>query len=348
MSYVKYTDFPKVNDTIGFTIETYDGNGVLCNPYTVEKITIYYVEKTNTSDRVHYIKHYNPELERVYNDLQNSEQSNNNDLISLKKTMEETAVIDSFYYSDTRIVTQTKGQAFNPELNIKNIVNLVDDKNNPIMGKFLFLWKPKNVREGTYFIRWDWKNEKGKKIWSAEKLFTLAPAEERINSIYSKFVPREKYNILFDRYIPKMYRVKTSPNDITPEVMVKLNRAVAQSMLELDDLAVGLADLLSPTFIPEGFLPVMANFFNIELRSKSSNAWRNQIKHAIPLFKKKGTISGLRESLDKAGIKLLKLTNLWQVISPYTWVDGFVIEKDIGSNSEIIGYLSKKPIDKDI
>jgi phage tail P2-like protein len=140
-----------------------------------------------------------------------------------------------------------------------------------------------------------------------------------------------------------MYLVQTTPVDITPRILVNFNKTVAQMFLELDDLAVGLVDMLNPTYIPEGFLPVIANFFNIQLRSSHPAAWRNQIKHAMPLFKKKGTAEGLKTALDKAGIRLLKLTNLWQVVSPYTWTDGFLIEKDIQS-SDIIGFLSKKPI----
>ena len=351
MNYTRYTDSPKTDDTIGFTLETYGDDGVLRNPYSVETITIYYVEKNNyRNERVLEIKHYKSELETIHDNLQeviqtDPSEKNLADLSRLKRRMEETAITNRFYYSDAKIVIKIGSPVWNGE--IKNIVNLEDGDNNPINGKFIFLWKPTDrVREGTYFIRWDWRNEKGKQIRSAEKLFTLHPSESKINSIYSKFAPREKYNVLFDRYIPKMYRVKTTPNDITPEVLVNLNKSVGQSMLELDDLAVGLIDMFDPTFIPEGFLPVMANFFDIELRSKSSTAWRNQVKHAMPLFKKKGSLEGLREALDKANVRLIKLTNLWQVVSPYTWTDGFVIDKD-GSNNDIIGHLSKRPINKE-
>ncbi|NIQ16758.1 MAG: hypothetical protein GTO02_20945, partial [Candidatus Dadabacteria bacterium] len=214
---------------------------------------------------------------------------------------------------------------------------------NIIEGKFSFLWQPKDMREGTYLIQWKWKNTENGTVHSSQKLFTLHPPDEKINSIYRNFVPREKYNFLFDKYIPPMYRVQTTLDDITPEVLVKFNKSIGQFFLELDDLAVGLVDLISPTFIPEGFLPALANFFNVQLRSENPTAWRNQIKHALSLFKKKGTLQGLKEALDKAGIRLLKLTNLWQVVSPYTWTDGFVIQDDMNS-SGLIGYLSRKPI----
>lgn len=352
MGYVKYTDSPKVDETVGFILETCSDDGVFKNPYTVEKIVIYYIEKNaHRNERVIETEQCRPELEKAYENLQeiiqkDPSQDNLGRLIALKNKMKETGTTIKLFYSDAKVVMQTASSPVWVE-GSKSIVNITDNKNKKIEGKFLFLWLPKDTREGTYLIRWEWKNTKDGKIRSAEKLFTLYPAEQKINSIYRKFVPREKYNLLFDRYIPPLYRIKTTPNDITPEVLVKLNKSIAQSLLELDDLAVGLIDLLNPTFIPNGFLPVMARFFNIELKSSSPTAWRNQIKHALPLFKKKGTLEGLKQALDKVGIRLLKLTNLWQVISPYTWVDGFVINRDNSSNNEMIGYLSKRPINKD-
>lgn len=347
MNYVKYTDSPKTDDLVGFTLETYSDEGVLKNPFAIEKVVIYYIERNlHNNEKAIEIEDYHPELERAYAHLQETtqakpDQDNLNKLAALKSKMVETAKITKVSYSEARIVMQTADLPIWVE-GSKKIANIIDDKQEKVDGKFLFLWLPKDMREGTYLIRWDWKNKKDGKLQSAEKLFTLYPAEQKINSIYRQFVPREKYNFLFDKYIPKMYRGQLSANDITPDVLVKFNKSVAQSLLELDDLAVGLIDLLNPTYMPDGFLPVMANFFNIELRSSNPTAWRNQIKHAMPLFKKKGTLEGLEEALDKAEIKLLKLTNLWQVVSPYTWVDGFVISKDV--DNEIIGNLSKKPL----
>ena len=63
--------------------------------------------------------------------------------------------------------------------------------------------------------------------------------------------------------------------------------------------------------------------FNLKLKSSDPTLWRRQIKTAIPYFKAKGTLGALSEALDAAGIKLNKLTKLWQVISRHTWVDDF-------------------------
>ena len=343
MNYVKYTDSPKVEDIVGFELETYDDNGILKNPHLIEKISVYHIEKnSHYNDRSLESKDFNPELEEVYDSLQKVIQLNPspegfNKLKSLKTTLNATAKKRWILYSDAKLTMETPSPLWTEDLKIKYIENLKD-------GKFLFIWLPKDVREGNYIIKWSWKSTKDGKTKFSEKLFTLYPANQKIKSIYKKFVPREKYNLLFDKYIPSMYRVKTTPNDITPQVLTKLNKAIAQFLLELDDLAVGVIDLLNPTYIPDGFLPVMANMYNLELRSLNPFAWRNQIKHAVPLYKKKGTLEGLREAFDKAGIKLIKLTNLWQVVSPYTWVDGFVIDKDIGANNNIIGTLSRRPL----
>lgn len=325
MEYVNYTDSPKVDDTVGFVLETYGDDGLLRNPYLIEKATVYYIEKNAHKNERAFTMHELPlDLEEVY-------EGN----LEARKRLGKPKV---YSYTNAVQVMETRPIPIWREGQQNNGLSSIEP------GKFMLFWIPKDMREGSYLIRWYWKNTKDGKTRSTEKLFTLHPSEQQLNSIYRKFVPREKYNFLFDLYIPPMYRVKTSPNDITPEVLVKLNKSVAQCLLELDDLAVGLIDILNPTYIPEGFLPVMANLFNLELRSTNPTAWRNQIKHALPLFKKKGTLEGLKEALDKAGIRLLKLTNLWQVISPYTWTDGFVVDKDIFSK-DLIGYLSRKPID---
>ncbi len=350
VQYVRYIDSPKVDDTIGFTLETYGDDGLLINPYLIEKVTIHRIEHNiQKNPRVLETKKFNPELSKLHDELEEEVRNNPTDesisrLKRLATQLQKTAEVRKIFYSNANIVMQTVSPLWTADLKVKHVVNILDDNGNIIPGKFLFLWTAKDMREGTYFIQWEWKNSADGVMQTADKLFTLYPAEEKINSIYRYFAPREKYNFLFDRYIPKMYRVQTTPNDRTPDVVGRLNKVVAQMFLELDDLAVGLVDLLDPTFVPEGFLPVMANFFNLELKTTSVAAWRNQIRNAVPLYKKKGTLEALRQALDKANIKLLRLTNLWQVVSPYTWVEGFVVEKDIFGNNDVLGYLSKKPM----
>lgn len=349
MDYVRYIDSPKVDDRIGFMIETYDDKGVLKNPYLINKVTIYRLEHHVSKNELSLeTKKFNPELLKAHDQLQeeirqNPTTDNVERLKNLLTQLDKTADVRKINYANARIVMQTISPLWTYDLKKTHVANIRDNI-GIIQGKFLFLWTAKGMREGTYFIQWEWKNAIDGAIHTTEKVFTLYPAEEKIHSVYRHFAPREKYNFLLEKYVPKMYRVQTTPNDRTPEVVRKFNKVVGQMFLELDDLAVGLVDLLDPMFTPEGFLPAIANFFNLELKTTSVTAWRNQIKNAVPLYKKKGTAEGLKQALDKANVKLIKITNLWQVISPYTWVEGFVTEKDIWTNNEVLGHLTKKPL----
>jgi phage tail P2-like protein len=349
MSFSYYKGFPKISEVVGFDIETYNDDGVLVVPYSVDQIVIYHVEKDKErpNDLVLEDKIYNSDLEEEYTRLKSELQediiTDAKPLTQLIATMEKTAKINAIRYSDAKVVMRTTSPIWTADGKARKIVQAKNQSQKEIPGKFWFFWKPEGMREGTYFIRWTWRlSEKAKPKYD-NKVFTLYPPEEKVNSVYSKFAPREKYNFLMDKYIPPMYHTATTPNDITPEVLVKFNRAVAQCFLELDDLAVGLIDVLSPTYTPVNMLPVLANFFHVDLKSQSSAVWRNQIKNAIPLYKEKGTFEGLRKALDNIDVTLHKLTNLWQVVSPYTWTDGFVVDKDIKEG--LVGYLTKRPLD---
>ena len=306
----KYNDFPTAEDMIEFDLEV--GN-VNC----VKKVTIYHIERGLRNDRIIENKFYNSDLEIQYEQSQSEE---------VKNKLEETATISKLYYSEAKIVMSTVSPLWDKKTEKVKVIN----------GKFNFMWQPKGMRHGTYLIRWDWDNK------SAEKIFTIQASNSNPQNLFTKLVPRDKYNILMDKYIPAMYKMQTKKDDLTPQILVKFNRAIAQGFLEIEDLATQLIDLLDPNFTHEAFLPLLANLFNLELKSHNTNAWRNQIKHCIPLYKQKGTLASLREALDKAGIQLVKLTNLWQIASPYTWIDTILIEKDISSG--IIGELNKVPI----
>jgi hypothetical protein len=91
-------------------------------------------------------------------------------------------------------------------------------------------------------------------------------------------------------------------------------------------------------------IPYLSNMFDLRLKTEDPTRWRGQIKRAIPLFKMKGTKSGLIEALEHASIKTLNITSLWEIISSYTWQDVFVFD---GENETF--QLSKMalPVDYD-
>ena len=94
----------------------------------------------------------------------------------------------------------------------------------------------------------------------------------------------------------------------------------------------------------EAFLPYLSNLFRLKLRSDDPTLWRRQIKTAIPTYKKKGTLNGLKDSLSSAGITFQSLTQYWQVVSKSTWVDSFIID-DEDQTEFTLSKLAILPID---
>jgi Phage tail protein (Tail_P2_I) len=340
-----YSDYPSLSDTIVFNIET-NNEGVIAAPYCVEKISIYYLEKSfKTNERTVEKKFYNPQLEEMFVKQQDIVKDNPDDkniavLRELNKRLEETAISSTVYYNKANLVMSTVSPLWVSGYQFNKINAAIDNTNKVIPGKFIFSWLPKGMREGNYIVRWDWRMSKDGPIKSAEKLFTILANEAPTTGV--KLVPRDKYDYLLTKYIPLMYYRKTKINDLTPDVIRKLNKSIGQGFLEIEDAATNLFTMLDPINIREDLLPALSNFFGLTLHSDNSGAWRNQIKHSLALYRKKGTLEGLKSSLDKVGVKLIGLVNLWQIVSPYTWTDCFIVDKD---EEEVVGYLSKKPLD---
>jgi phage tail P2-like protein len=351
----KYTDSPTTNDTIIFDLNTENDDGMFVDPFSVEKVVIFYLEKnTNVNNKKIEKKFYNPDLQKNYEEQKTIVSNfptleNIKILKDLKTKLEITASTSQLYYKEAQFAMSTPSPLWTIDGKVRNIVNFIDPNKNNIPGRFFFAWLPQdNMREGTYIIRWEWKLEEKGKIKSAEKIFTIVADSKELKHSNLSLPPRDKYDFLLTKYIPAMYFVKTKPNDLTPYVIEKLNKSVSQGFLEIEDMAIKLFTLLDPDCIKTNFLPLLANTFGLTLRSDDTDAWRNQIRGVLGLYKKKGTINGLKQALDKAGITFLKLTNLWQVISNCNWTDGFLIDKDVNLDTQIIGYLTKKPINNDL
>jgi len=206
----------------------------------------------------------------------------------------------------------------------ENILYVYEEKNNTIEGKFVLDWSPIGCREGDYFICWDWTpNVAGDSI-SAHLMFSLGSNSKMTASIPAHYTKEKKYEILMEKYLPEMFKNILSESDISPYVLQELNLSVAKGFTFVEDMANQIIDLLDANCIHEQLLPLLSNMFNLKLRSGDPTLWRRQTKKAISNFKKKGTIRGLRSALSDAGIKLLKLTRLWQVVSKYTYQEHFV------------------------
>jgi hypothetical protein len=112
-------------------------------------------------------------------------------------------------------------------------------------------------------------------------------------------------------------------SDVTPETLDNLNGAVAKGFTFVEDFANQIIDLYDANSLHESLLVYLGNLFNLRLKSGDPTLWRRQIKQAIATFKKKGSLAGLEEAFSQAGMTLTKFTQLWQVVSKYTWVDSF-------------------------
>lgn len=336
MKFKKFTDSPNLDDVIQFELTTYDDNGILANPVILDKVIIYFVERGFDNSKHHEEVYYDPILLGEYNDLQGKVE-NGIRLKELKKRLELTSLKSGFYYKNMEPVMITKSPLWSEE---KKIIE------NSSPGKFQFYWKPKGMRDGDYIIKWIWKNTVTK---SSRYSFFLKPQTKIKTYLTLKNVPTDKYEYLLYLYTPSVYKNKLTEDDVTPIVINNLNQSIAAGFSLVEGYANQLIHLLDADEAPAGILNLLGNFLGLRLKSDDEFLWRRQIKQAVPLYKKKGTYDGLRIALGQAGVKLLKLSRLWQVVSPYYWTDYFKVsnpdyEEVAGKFGMIIGRLTKVPI----
>jgi hypothetical protein len=228
--------------------------------------------------------------------------------------------------SDLSYVAGTSGIWYTAQENSANFVSPVMENNKTVVGNFEYFWKPVGAREGDYFICWTWTPLIAGTSLSSHIKFSVAGNTQVTTSIPTHFTDPEKYPTLLERYTPEMFKNYISNDDITPQVINKFNSAISQGFVTLENLTNQIVDLQDSNALHEALLPYLSNYFNLKLKSADPTKWRGQIKRAIPVFKSKGTIKGLKESFNLAGMKLLEYNKLWQVISKYTWVESFVFD----------------------
>lgn len=264
-------------------------------------------------------------------------------LNSLKFQIEQSKFSSNFFYKDAVAVKTFGGLEdkdtrevypawLNPdmvpsELRSKvmsdNILSQFEEEGEIVDGKFILNWNPAGCREGDYFLCWSWMPNLAGDVLSAHIQFGMEGDGSLTASIPTHVTKPEKYEILLDRYLPEMFKTSMADNDISPLVLKGLNNSVAAGFTFLENMANQIIDLLDANATHEQFLPLLSNFFNLRLKSDDPTLWRRQIKKAVPNFKKKGSIVGLREALGDIGMKFLKITRLWQIVSKYTHQEHF-------------------------
>lgn len=261
----------------------------------------------------------------------------------LKAIKSESASKSEFFYKDAEVVKvfggntdPETGEFFPAWLNplmvpsemrekaaSENVLVQVYEGDQPVVGKFELVWDPSGLREGDYFVCWSWRPTLSAETLSAHEYFSLDGGAGLTTSIPTHRTDPKKYQMLMDRYTPEMFKNYLSNSDLSPMVIKGLNDSVADGFTTLENLANQIIDLLDANATHEQLLPLLSNLFALRIKSGDPTLWRRQIKKAVPNFKKKGTIRGLKEAYSDAGMRLLRLVRLWQVVSDYTFQEHF-------------------------
>jgi len=343
MAQKKISENPKITDEIIFELETPDDDGcLLSDPYKVDKIVIYFIERSFIDPTVNEYTQDIYEKEKLQTTLVSEKLAcdypTEENIFKARKNranFESSITQQKFYYKDATPIFTLGNPEFPAWLSTDQDNALIkkvstDANGNTLYGNFQYIWDAQGYREGDYFICLTWTSVIAGTTKSSHQKFNLL-GDTRATAVPSHFTVPEKYATLFERYTPEIFKIRFSEFDRTPDVINKLNLATADGFTILEDYANQIIDLFDANVVNEKLLPFLSNLFSLKLKSNDPYLWRRQIKRAMPIFKKKGTTSGLIESLDQSGIKFIKYTRLWQVISDYTWQEVFTYDGNLNT-----------------
>ena len=326
MAILTINDNPSISDTIVFTLHTPDAQGCFTsNPYKVNRLVIYYVERDFTSGNLNEYQNKTYDLAKL-KDAEVAEatacatpnDANIAEAKRLRAIAESNVAVSPFFFNEASPVHIVGNDRF-PAWLTTDLDNTFVDLVDGVFGQYTYTWQPQGMREGDYFICWTWTPLIAGDSLSAHARFTLKGDTQTTTSIPSHFTNPDKYETLLERYTPDMFKMVISENDRTPDVLDKFNKAVALGFNTLEDLGNQIVDLQDANSIHEALIPYLSNLFDLKLKTDDPTRWRGQIKRAVPLYKMKGTKKGLAEALEHAAIIMMGLTQLWEVTSSYTW-----------------------------
>jgi hypothetical protein len=336
MALKRLDENPTISDQVIIDLYCPDADGCFIeNPYKVNNITIYFVQRAYGNTYTPYDKTvYDPEIEADLKEAtaaacEDDSEENLAEVERLTAALSASAKVDTFYYSDAQPVT-VLGDGDTPawiEDGEENKIDNIDEDENEeaVFGRFELIWDAAGMREGDYFICWTWTPNVDGATLSSHQHFYLNGDTQITTSIPTHFTDPEKYPAIMERYLPEMFKQVLSDTDMTPEVLQELNLAVGKGFETIENMGNQLLDMIDANATHEHLLPLLGNLFGLKLRTGDPTLWRRQIKKAVPLFKKKGTLPGLAEALELAGVKLNRFVRLWQVISNYTYQEAFVV-----------------------
>lgn len=363
---------PSVADNVLFNLKTTDENNNLINPYKVESVKIYFVERdfgdTEQKEYNFEIKNNNPSLliegdstadSRIVNNLTYNTNLKEGMLVEgdgikvgtiISFVLSETSIMLSYPSSKTSIATSLKfsdtspsdpaysdtfyykgvipvksvGTAINPAWFSEEVSKSSITKTDSI-GFFEHTWNPVGMREGDYFICWSWVPKISQGLFSDNIKFSLKSSNALSTTSPAHHTAPGKYETLLDRYLPEMYKIMLTDNDRSPDVIRKFNDSVAEGFTVLEDIGNQIVDLLDSNAVGEYMITYLSNTLDVKLKSQDPTLWRRQIKEAVPLYKKKGTIGSLKDGFSQAGMRLISLQNFWQITSPFFTQESFFV-----------------------
>lgn len=327
------------------------------DPFRVDNVTIYFLERSSQSSNFgEYLKvRENDSLKKELNNFKKKAcisptEENLFNIERLQTKINSTSIVETIFFSDAVVVDTLGTEDFPAWLSTdqenSRLNHITEDENgNPIFGRFLYRWNPLGQREGDYLVSWTWTPiAGGEKVTKTDNFFIKGSSN--LTNVPTHITDPEKYSILLERYTPEFLKTKISSNDLSPKVIKGFNDSVGDLFKFIEDFANQLIDLLDSNFVNEHMLQLLANMFGLKLKSSDPTLWRRQIKEAIPLYKNKGTLNGLKKALSQSGINLINFIKLWQVQSKYTYQEAFEILED----DQNIFNLTKEaivPIDED-
>lgn len=347
MALKRIAENPIITDTILFDILTPDEDGCFVSdcPYKVTKVQVYFLEKSFVENNYgkYEVQRPDPALSSLLEAAQKTAcliptEENLKIVSEIQQQIELAANKETIRYADAKLIATFGSDEYPAWIDpttpgvdaADNVLTLIDEDadGNTQYGHFEMEWTPSGQREGNYFICWTWSPVPyygTEDLLTAHEYFTIGGTSSVTNNILSHYTDPKKYELLLKRYLPSTFDTLISAKDMSPYIIRGLNNSVAQGFAFLEDMMVQIVDLIDANIAPQQYLIPLANYFNIKLRSSDPTLWRRQIKRAIPLLKKKGTLDGLKEALSQAGVELINFTKLWQVISPSTWQEHFTI-----------------------
>jgi hypothetical protein len=339
MALKRINENPTISDAILLEIETPNAIGCFdTNPYKVDTLTIYYVERSffgenyGEYDTKTVSERLQKALLKAERDLcDNPTEDNVLKRDQIKAEIASSSQTNTIYFKERSVVKVVGTEGFPAWLStdVENsplVLRPESPEGSPQVGRFTYEWNPQgSVREGDYFVCWTWTPLPDGEKLSAHLHFMIQGDGYAVSATPEHVTAEGKYETLLERYLPEMYKFTLSNSDITPQVTEQLNLSVAKGFKFLEDMANQIIDLFDANALHESMLTYLSNIFAVKLKSSDPTLWRRQIKEAIPLFKRKGTLQGLKNAFFQSGMELNAFVQYWQIVPRHTWVESFKV-----------------------